>query len=146
MTQDTGQATISLLLEKRARAVRAKDADALLSSYAADLVLYDLAPPLARSGADALQRQTLADWFDTWRGSIDYELKDFEITATGDMAFAHGFVRIGGTKVDGDVVSVWTRQTLCLRKQIGDWKIVHEHTSTPFYMDGSLKAAGDLKP
>jgi ketosteroid isomerase-like protein len=146
MMQDVGQRTISLLLEKRARAVGVKDADSVLSSYSPDLVLYDLAPPLARSGADALQRQTLTDWFDTWRGSIDYELKDFEIKSTGDMAFAHGFVHVGGTKVDGDAVSVWTRQTLCLRKLMGEWKIVHEHTSTPFYMDGSFKAAVDLKP
>jgi ketosteroid isomerase-like protein len=28
----------------------------------------------------------------------------------------------------------------------GAWQIVHEHISTPFYMDGSLKAAVDLTP
>jgi PhnB protein len=28
----------------------------------------------------------------------------------------------------------------------GAWKIVHEHSSTPFYMDGSYRAAVDLKP
>ena len=26
------------------------------------------------------------------------------------------------------------------------WKIMHEHSSVPFYMDGSFKAAVDLKP
>jgi hypothetical protein len=28
----------------------------------------------------------------------------------------------------------------------GEWLIAHEHDSTPFYMDGSDKAALDLHP
>jgi hypothetical protein len=28
----------------------------------------------------------------------------------------------------------------------GEWRITHEHNSTPFYMDGSDKAALDLQP
>jgi hypothetical protein len=28
----------------------------------------------------------------------------------------------------------------------GSWRIVHEHNSTPFYLDGSLRAALDLRP
>ena len=38
------------------------------------------------------------------------------------------------------------RQTTCLKKIDGAWKITHDHTSVPFYMDGSYKAAVDLKP
>jgi ketosteroid isomerase-like protein len=53
---------------------------------------------------------------------------------------------MSGTRTDGGETDVWVRQTLCLRR-IGDaWKIAHEHTSVPFYMDGSNKAALDLKP
>jgi ketosteroid isomerase-like protein len=40
----------------------------------------------------------------------------------------------------------WFRQTLCFRKINGAWTIVHEHESVPFYMDGSFRAAIDLKP
>jgi ketosteroid isomerase-like protein len=32
------------------------------------------------------------------------------------------------------------------RDEHGAWKIAHEHTSVPFYMDGSFRAAIDLKP
>ena len=32
------------------------------------------------------------------------------------------------------------------RKVDGTWKIAHAHTSVPFYMDGSFKAATDLNP
>jgi ketosteroid isomerase-like protein len=32
------------------------------------------------------------------------------------------------------------------RKREGEWLVTHEHVSVPFYMDGSLRAAVDLKP
>jgi ketosteroid isomerase-like protein len=38
------------------------------------------------------------------------------------------------------------RETVCLLREDGQWKIVHEHTSVPFYMDGSLRPAFDLEP
>ncbi|MDT7608895.1 MAG: hypothetical protein QOG96_3398 [Pseudonocardiales bacterium] len=45
-------------------------------------------------------------------------------------------------------VSSWPRALteLGLRKIDGSWRIVHEHNSTPFYLDGSLRAALDLRP
>jgi ketosteroid isomerase-like protein len=146
MTQDSDEIAIRALLDAQAQAIRSKEVDGTLSPYGSDLVRYDLAPPLATTGAEALDRHSLIAWFDTWRGPIHYDLKDLSITASGDIAFVHGFVRIGGTKQDGQTSDVWARQTLCLRKLRGAWKIVHEHTSTPFYMDGSDRAAVDLKP
>ena len=38
------------------------------------------------------------------------------------------------------------RVTACHRKINGKWLITHEHVSVPFYMDGSYRAAVDLKP
>jgi ketosteroid isomerase-like protein len=38
------------------------------------------------------------------------------------------------------------RETLCLEREADSWRIVHEHTSVPFYMDGSMRPAFDLKP
>ena len=146
MTRQSDETAIRALLEAQAQAIRSKEAAQALAPYAPGLVRFDLAPPLASSGADALDRNELIAWFDTWRGPIGYELKDFSITASGDIAFAHGFVRIGGTKQDGQASNLWTRHTVCLRKRGDAWRIVHEHSSTPFYMDGSLKAAVDLAP
>jgi hypothetical protein len=53
---------------------------------------------------------------------------------------------LSGTKVDGAKTDIWLRLTVCFRKIDGRWKITHEHESVPFYMDGSDKAALDLKP
>jgi len=137
---------IGALLEARARAICSKDVHAALIDRAPDFVRYDLAPPLARAGAAALDQDHLNAWFDIWRGPIRYEQKDVSITTGGGLAFVHGFLCIGGTKTDGSTPNVWARQTVCLCKRGGAWQIVHEHISTPFYMDGSLKAAVDLMP
>lgn len=134
------------LIEKHAEALRAKNAKAAVSNYAADVVTFDLAPPLQSVGVGAAAEQELDRWFATWRGPLGYDVRDFSVTTGKDMAFCHGFVRISGTKVDGERPDVWARQTLGLRKIEGAWKIVHEHTSVPFYMDGSYRAAIDLKP
>ncbi len=134
------------LLRDRAGAIRAKDAGGALAAYAADAVAYDLAPPLAKAGPDALDWAGLEDWFSTWRGPVGYDPGDFSVMVGGDLACCHGFLRISGTKTDGEEVEVWTRQTLVLRRCAPSWLIVHEHTSVPFYMDGSYRAAVDLKP
>jgi ketosteroid isomerase-like protein len=38
------------------------------------------------------------------------------------------------------------RATICYRKIDGKWMVTHEHVSVPFYMDGTYRAAVDLKP
>ena len=59
---------------------------------------------------------------------------------------ARGLAHLTGTKKDGEKIDVWLRSTTGLRRIAGAWKITHQHTSVPFYMDGSYKAAVDLKP
>jgi PhnB protein len=88
----------------------------------------------------------LAAWFDTWEGPLGYEFRDLTIVMGDDAAFCHSLNRLSGTKVGGGKNSVWLRQTLGFRKIGGEWKIAHQHESVPFYMDGSFKAAVDLKP
>ena len=50
------------------------------------------------------------------------------------------------TTTKGPKIDIWFRHTLGFRKIDGRWKITHEHSLVPFYMDGSHKAAVDLKP
>ena len=142
---DSGQSAILLSLVAHAEAICAKDADRALSSQADELVLFDPAPPLARTGVDALQRNTPTSRFDAWLGAICYGLLNFAIAVAQDMGFAGGFVRIGGTKRDGHEVRVRSRQTTCLRNQGSAGKIMHEHISTPFHKDG-LQSIWSLKP
>jgi len=142
----SNDAAIRTLIEDQAKALRAKDAKAALLHYAPDSVIFDLAPPLQHKNKGAAAEQELIEWFTTWHGPIGYETRDFSIVAHDDVAFCHGFVRMHGTKVEGEHVDLWVRQTSCLQKIDGTWKITHDHMSVPFYMDGSYKAAVDLKP
>jgi PhnB protein len=137
------EAQIRGVLDDWARAIRAKDASGVMAHYAPHSVMFDLAPPLISTGADA---QRLQAWFSTWQGPLGYEIRDLDITAGDDVAFCHGLSRLSGTKTDGEKADVWFRQTLCLRKIGGAWRIAHQHESVPFYMDGSYRAAVDLKP
>lgn len=67
-----------------------------------------------------------------------YQIRDLTITVGGDVAFCHSLIQLGG--------ALWFRSTIVLRKIGGEWLITHEHNSTPFYMDGSDRAALDLHP
>jgi hypothetical protein len=46
---------------------------------------------------------------------------------------------------DGSKSNVWFRETLGLRRAGGAWKIARSHESVPMSMDGSFRAAIDLK-
>ncbi|MFN3512041.1 MAG: YybH family protein [Phenylobacterium sp.] len=140
------EAQIRAVLDALAQAICEKDAAAAAAAYATDAVICDLAPPLSRSVSPDANREILEGWFATWRGPIGYETREVGVTKSGHLAVTRGFLRIHGTKADGERPDVWARQTLVLRKLGGAWRIVHEHTSVPFYMDGSLKAAVDLQP
>jgi ketosteroid isomerase-like protein len=121
-----------------------KDAAAIVAEYAKEAVVFDLAPPLAHPGVDREEKQA---WLDSWEGPVDQESRDLNITVAGDFAFCHGFFRLGGMKKGAShAVSFWMRATVCLRRDRDAWRIVHEHTSVPFYMDGSLRPAFDLEP
>ena len=138
------EADIRALVESIHTAHHNKDAAAIVAPYAQDAVVCDLAPPLSHRGMDLQSKRA---WLDTWEGPIDRESRDFNITVSGDFAFCHGFYRLSGTpKAAGRPISFWMRATVYLHRDAGAWRIVHEHTSVPFYMDGSLRPAFDLQP
>jgi PhnB protein len=142
MSSKTEEAAIRAVVEDWASALRAKNGARVKSHGVAEMVHYSMAPPLVSDGAGSNDLQA---WFDTWQGPIGYEIRDLEITAGGDVAFCTCLNRMTGTQGGGDT-DVWFRHTMGFRKIDGRWKIVHSHESVPFYMDGSDKAAVDLKP
>ena len=136
-----GEAEIRALIDQWTRAIRDKDADGVMAHYAPGSVTFDLAPPLMSTGADA---KGLRAWFATWRAA-GYEIRDLTIFAGADAAFCHSLNRLSGTKTDGEKDDIWFRQTLCFRN-IGGVENRASARIVPFYMDGSYRAAVDLKP
>ncbi len=138
------ESQIRQLVEDWTKALRAKDIDALMADYASEFVAFELAPPL-RYGADAYRNMN-KEWLTTFKGPVGSEMRDLSITAGGDVAFCHCRHRISGARTDGEQTDLWLRVTVDFRKIAGRWKVTHEHASVPFYMDGSMRAAIDLKP
>jgi uncharacterized protein YndB with AHSA1/START domain/ketosteroid isomerase-like protein len=137
------QEKIRAIFGDRTNALFCKSVDLAVKHFAEDLVSYDLAPPLEHVGPG---RQGLQDWFDTWDGPIAFAMGDLTLEVGGDIALARGLGHMTGTKKDGAKVDLWARVTVGLNRRDGTWKITHQHTSVPFLMDGSFKAAVDLKP
>jgi ketosteroid isomerase-like protein len=134
------------MIDARNDAIRAGDAARALAPLAKDATAYELQPPLAYEGEAARDLAGLEAWFDTWDGPVAIEMPDPTISVDGDLAFAYGLCRMRGRKKGEGHVELWYRTTLCLERQSGEWKVVHEHSSVPFRMDGSEKAALDLRP
>jgi ketosteroid isomerase-like protein len=97
-----------------------------MSHYAADIVTFDLAPPLQTTGADGLKK-SLEGWFPTFRGP--------SVTRPATSASRRVMTWPSAAAV-----------TVGLRNIDGKWSIVHAHESVPFYINGSYRAAVDLKP
>ena len=148
------QAQIRELLDDMAAGHRRKDAAQIVASYAPDIVLYSLAPPLLSHRGDLLDigggrkvDMTTAEGVQTWLAGFgdapfDYEIRDLEVAVGGDHGYAHGLARMGSP----GAFSMWFRITLGLRKTEGRWQIAHLHESVPFNMDQSFTAAIDLQP
>lgn len=137
------ESEVIAVVEAWAEAIRRKDVVGVTDQFAAEPVNFFLAPPLQ---ADTPLPQDLTDWFATFHGSLGLELRDLQVTMGGDAAFCHGFVHLTGNRTHQDETNLWFRLTFGLRKIDDLWKITHAHESVPFLMDGSDKAALDLRP
>ncbi|GLZ39627.1 nuclear transport factor 2 family protein [Actinokineospora sp. NBRC 105648] len=141
------EADIRAVIAEQERAMRSRDAAALIARYTQDVVKFDLAPPLGRSGAAARDVEGLRAWFAGFDGEIDFAVTRLSVEVAGDLAFCHSVNRLGATpKGAPGPFTMWFRSTLCLRRDGSEWLVAHEHTSTPFHMDGSFRAATDLLP
>ena len=119
------------LVDERVRAVRERDSATLAARPTADVVTFDVLPPLNARGNEATAAH-LREWFDGYDGPIDYAVRDVQATAEGDLGFCSFLYHVGGTLKSGGEVDMWVRATLCCRRVEGRWRIVHDHESVPF--------------
>lgn len=134
---------VMALRQRLKDAHKTKDVDVIVSCYAPDAVIYSLAPPLASRTANP---SDLKEWLATWDGPITIKMQDDNLDLHETIAWSNELTCLCGKKTDGTNVEMWFRTTQCFRRVEGHWLIAHEHSSTPFYMDGSFRAAIDLTP
>lgn len=142
----TEEAQIRALRNELTSAIEAKDVERVLNCFADEPVMFILSPPLQFKGEEGPGSNGIREWFKTFAGRIGYEVRDLEISAGSDVAFGYCLIRISGERTNGERTDMWVRETLGFRKVGGQWRIAHQHQSVPMLMDGSNRAAVDLKP
>ncbi|MET3806551.1 ketosteroid isomerase-like protein [Nakamurella sp. UYEF19] len=142
----TDEATIRQLVADRTRAMRTGDAAAICATYAPDAVVFSLAPPLVQPPEASRDVALMRSWFQEKGGQVWAEVRDLQVTVSGDLALCTSLASMGAPPEAPQPFALWYRSTLGLRRLADGWSIVHEHTSTPFHMDGTFRAATDLRP
>ena len=127
-TQD--EVAIRELVENWASAVRRKDLDAILLNHSANMLMFDVPPPLASKGIEAYSK-TWELFFSWYQDSGVFDIDELNITAGNDVAFVTALMRCAGTEANGDQTELEFRLTMGLRKVDGRWIIEHEHHSIP---------------
>jgi ketosteroid isomerase-like protein len=133
------------LIQNRVEAMARKDSAALASSLAPDAVIFEMVPPLRLPAGAAQDVAGLDDWLSSWAKGPTVEMIELQIEAEGDLGLASSLNRLIGKRLDGRSTDLWMRSTLGLRRIDGEWRIVHAHTSVPFY-PATMAAATDLRP
>jgi uncharacterized protein (TIGR02246 family) len=137
------EAAIRELNDGLVAAIRAKNIDGVMASYAPDLVAFDIVPPLQFVGTRAY-KNPWQEVFERYQ-ALEYEVRDLKITAGDDVAFSHSLNRIHGTMTNGQRTDLWLRSTACYRRIDGRWLIVHVQVSVPVDL-ATGRAVLDLKP
>ena len=138
------EAQVRKQMDDFVKAFCTKDVDLMMSLFAAQLVSFDIIPPLQYVGSDAY-RKIWQDTFALFQDPIDIEIRNLKITPDEDVAFSYCFLRLSATMVNGKKIDYWERLTCCFQKINEKWLIVHEHVSLPADLK-SGKAMMDLKP
>jgi uncharacterized protein (TIGR02246 family) len=136
---------IRSLIEAWTEALRAKDVAGRTAHYADDVLIFDVVNPVQRSGLDAL-RQRLAQWFASFDGPVDCEVRHLQITASQHVAFCYSLQRFRGSLANGGMLDMLVRYTTCLRKTGDGWTVTHEHASVPFDPATGLALTGGGQP
>jgi ketosteroid isomerase-like protein len=129
-TRATDEAAICDVIERWARAVRAKDLHGILAYHSPEMLMFDVPPPMHSRGIDASQ-QTWGVFFAWSQDSGVFNIEEMDVTAGDAGAFVTALMRCAGTEPDGEKVELQFRLTIGLHQIDSQWTVVHEQPSIP---------------
>jgi uncharacterized protein (TIGR02246 family) len=131
MNDDTrDENAIRELVENWASAVRRKDLAGILLNHSANVLMFDVPPPLASNGIEAYRKTW--DLFFSWaHDPVVFDISQMDITAGDDVAFVTALMRCAGSEANRQVIELNFRLTIGLQKIDDQWVVVHEHHSIP---------------
>ena len=138
------EAELRNIIEHQINAVRDKNIDQALIHYAENVLSFDVVDPLQFNGIDAI-RKRLEEWFATFKGPVENEIAELKIEVSESIAFCTRLNHVNALTIEGNKLDMWWRETTCLKKMDGIWKIIHVHSSVPFNPQNG-KASLELKP
>lgn len=122
---------IRQLIERWAAAVHAGDLDTVLADHSADIVMFDVPPPMQGvRGIDAY-RETWPPFFEWQASGAMFEISSLDVVAGTDVAFAYALLRCAEPQELADNPELRLRLTIGLTKEQGRWVVRHEHHSFP---------------
>jgi uncharacterized protein (TIGR02246 family) len=144
MTDPTAVRELQALIDERVAAIAARDGNRLKARHQADILAFNVLPPLKLVGNTEIDAQTRA-WFEAYRNGPHYRVHDLHIDAERDLGYCAFIYHVSGTLATGDDVSMAVRATLVCKRIDGEWFIVHDHESVPFD-PATGTALTDLQP
>jgi ketosteroid isomerase-like protein len=99
------ESAIRELLDRFAKAFRAKDVNGVMSVFAPEIVSFDILPPLQPVGAETFVKHW-QEFFESYQNPIQGD----------DVAFSHYLHRVKGTMKNGQQTDWWLRWTLVTQK------------------------------
>jgi uncharacterized protein (TIGR02246 family) len=124
-------AAVRRLITEWARAVNARDIDAVVADHAEDIVMFDVPPPAAGVRGIAAYRESWPPFFEWLAAGSCFDILSVEVIAGDDVAFAFALLRCGTDAQLREDPENYLRLTVGLRKQRGRWLVTHEHHSFP---------------
>jgi ketosteroid isomerase-like protein len=115
-------------IETWAAAVRSRDMAGILKNHAADMIMFDVPPPLQLRGVLAYE----ASWpqfYDASPKPIRFDITEMHVTAGSEVAFVVALMRCA--VIEGGNADLDFRLTVGLRKSNDQWIVTHEHHSIP---------------
>jgi uncharacterized protein (TIGR02246 family) len=125
------EAQIRDLIDRWARAVHDGDMDGVLADHAEDIVMFDVPPPDDGVRGIAAYRDTWPPFFEWQRQGAVFDIVALDVTAGGNVAYAHALLRCGTADEYARDPDRRLRLTVGLRKEDGRWVVAHEHHSFP---------------
>jgi uncharacterized protein (TIGR02246 family) len=126
----TDEADVRVLVERWAKAVRARDMEGILAGHSTEILMFDVPPPFESKGIEAY-RKTWDLFYSAQPEPIAFDIRSMEVVAGNDVAFVTALMQCAENGKNGERIKLDFRLTIGLRKIDGQWTILHEHHSVP---------------
>lgn len=111
-------------------AVQNEDLEAIRRMHDPGVLMFDVPPPFLSRGLEDYMK-TWTTFFAAAARPISFNLRDIEVVAGNEVAFATAIGNCVYIPPDEDPVKIEFRLTMGFRKLDSRWRIVHEHHSVP---------------